>query len=367
MEGIKEIRKEIIADPIRNVPPWTVALLDPTKGNLPRRQIDVAGTIKYSEAIAREGTPGVLFAASTGRGHARNFEEHRQTLEVGGQAYLGTTLKQALFRIEDPLEKNQNLMKEVKEWGYAIVWTRRGSNLPPHASDREVADNLLHFAEFAIENEVPFGVYSISTVDGVPLHASAVKLLLEELGQEGAKYLVAIKITEPVFEESTRLYLDDPAFAEKKIVQGWDVFYTRALKAGKRPDGTNQCGATSGAAACMVKAYNAMYNAATENDWDAIDRIQKVVTATFLSMQGADKDAFPDLQIAKRVMGLGHPLTESRSLKEVEKLVITLEKLAENRETLWGVKLIAESLLIMGKNNPYSSPFYDRLEATSNL
>jgi len=291
MEGIKEIRKEIISDPIRNVPPWTVALLDPTKGNLPRRQIDVVGTIKYSEAIAREGAPGVLFAASTGWGHARNFEEHRHTLEVGGQAYFGTTLKQALFRIEDPLEKNQNLMKEVKEWGYAIVWTRRGSNLPPHASDREVADNLLPFAESAIENEVPFGVYSISTVDGVPLYASAVKLLLEDLGQD----------------------------------------------------------------------------AATENDWDAIDRIQKVVTATFLSMQGADKDAFPDLQIAKRVMGLGHPLMESRSLKEVEKLVITLEKLAESRETLWGVKLIAESLLIMGKNNPYSSPFYDRLEATSNL
>ncbi|OQX95907.1 hypothetical protein B6I21_03045, partial [candidate division KSB1 bacterium 4572_119] len=364
-KSIEAIRQDIIAKPILNVPAWTVALLDPTTGTLPRRKTDINGTIKYSEAIANTGAPGVLFAASTGWGHVRNFQEHRTTLKTGGDAKLGSTLKQALIRIEDPLEQNLRLLKELNDWGYAIVWTRRGANLPPDASDSEVADNLLPIAKAAAEIGLPMGVYSISTVDGACLRPSAVKLLLEKLGKDASRFVVAVKITEPVFEESTQLFLEESALENKKIVQGWDAFYTRAMQAGKRADGLNQCGATSGAAACMVKAFDNMYKFARAEDWSSVAQIQKAVTEAFYSMQGVDKDKFPDLQIAKFVMGLGHPLTEERTFKDGERLVSTVEKLVEEKETQMGGRLIAESLLIMGKGE-YASPFYGRLNKLIN-
>lgn len=360
--SIREVRKRLINNPVHNVPAWTVALLDPTKGNLPRRQVDAEGTIRYSEAIAREGAAGVLYAASTGWGHVRTKEEHRRTLEIGGQAALNETVKQALLRIEDPIDFNRRLIHDTAVWGYGIVWTRRGTHLPKNASDRDVAGALFPFARAAVDHEMPFGVYSISTVDGAPLRASSAALLIKQLGKEASKFLVAIKITESDFETSTQQYLDHPSMEGKKIVQGWDAFYTRALQAGSRPDGTNRCGATSGAAACMVKAFHAMHVAALKKDWDTVKNIQKVVSAVFMSMQGPDKSKFPDLQIAKRVMGLGHPLIEDRTLDEVEKLVCTVENLASHPETQKAAVLVAKSLLIMGDEGLYRSPFYDRLK-----
>jgi len=353
--------KSIITHPVEMVPSWTVALFDPTTGELPRRNIDEEKSKLYMQAIAKAGAPGVLLAASTGWGHARNFAEHRHTLAVGGEAALGSCIKQALIRIEDPLEDNKKLIQELKQWGYGMVWTRRGSNLPIGASDELVTEHMLPLVKAAIEAEMPVGIYSISTVDGAPLTASAAKLLLSKLSTTEAQFLVAIKITEPVFEESTLAYLQEPSFDHKKIVQGWDAFYAEALQQGLRTNGHNHCGATSGAAACMVFAYKAMYEATLANDWDKLAAIQSVVSKVFFSMQGPDKSKFPDLQTAKWVMGLGHPLTEKREDKHADKLIDVLHVLAEEKENTATLKLIMKSLQLMNEYG-IESPLQAKLD-----
>jgi dihydrodipicolinate synthase/N-acetylneuraminate lyase len=357
-----QIVDQIVSDPVRYMPTWTVALFDPTTGDLPRRKLDVEGAIKYARAISHAGAPGVLVAASTGWGHKRNLEEHRETLEVYGKADLGSTIKQALIRIEDPIEFNIELINDLKKWGYSVIWTRRGTDVKPAADDREIARHLLPLAEASAEAGLPMGIYSVSTIDGAPLKASAASILLDYLGEEASRYIVGVKVTEPFFEDSTQEYLEDETFYNKKIVQGWDSHYIRALKAGIRSDGTNQCGATSGAAACMVYAYDAMYGCASNEDWDCLTSIQEMVNRVFDAMQGGDRTRFPDLQVAKRAMGLGHPLTEERTLQSAEKFIEFIEGLHKNNPGNRAVKLIARSMLIMGNSGNNRSPFYDRLK-----
>ncbi|MFW5759740.1 MAG: hypothetical protein ACOCXH_02025 [Cyclobacteriaceae bacterium] len=357
---MNSIIKSIINHPVENVPAWTVALFDPTTGDLPRRELDEQKTKDYMQAIAQAGAPGVLLAASTGWGHARDFAEHRHTLAVAGEVPLNNCIKQALIRIEDPLEDNINLINDLKSWEYGMVWTRRGSDLPIGASDEIVTEHMLPLVKASIAAEMPIGLYSISTVDGAPLTASAAKMLLNKLSPAEAQFLVAIKITEPVFENSTLDYLQEPAFDHKKIVQGWDAFYAEALQQGLRPNGHNHCGATSGAAACMVYAYKAMYETTLKNDWDKLAEIQSVVSRVFLSMQGDDKNKFPDLQIAKWVMGLGHPLTEERSEKDAANLVKTLHQLSEDEDSIPTLRLILQSFLLMEPCG-YHSPIKNEL------
>jgi dihydrodipicolinate synthase/N-acetylneuraminate lyase len=359
----KDTIEQIVADPVKYMPSWTVALFDPTTGDLPRRNLDVEGTLRYAKAISDAGAPGILVAASTGWGHRRNLEEHRETLEVYGKADIGSTIKQALIRIEDPIEFNIELIDDLKKWGYSVVWTRRGTDTKPAADDREVARHILPLAQASVEAGLPMGIYSVSTIDGAPLKASAARILLDYLGDKASRYIVAVKVTEPFFNDSTREYLEDDAFNDKKIVQGWDSHYAHALKAGIRTDGTNQCGATSGAAACMVYAYNAMYTCATKEDWNCLTSIQEIVNRVFDAMQGGDRTRFPDLQIAKRAMGLGHPITEERTLESAEKFVEFIEELHRNNPENRAVKLIARSMLIMGDSEENRSPFYDRLNA----
>ncbi len=359
---LKKIEK-IVSDPVKYMPTWTVALFDPTTGELPRRRIDVEGTKQYARAIANAGAPGVLVAASTGWGHKRNLEEHWKTLEIFGQADLGSTIKQALIRIEDPIDFNIELIGELKKWGYSVVWTRRGTNIKPAADDREVARHLFPLAKASAEAAIPMGIYSVSTIDGAPLKASAAAILLDHLGEKASRYLVAVKVTEPFFEDSTQEYLEEDTFKNKKIKQGWDSHYARALKAGIRPDGTNQCGATSGAAACMVYAYDAMYECAAKENWSCLISVQEMVNRVFDALQDKDRTRFPDLQIAKRVMGLGHPLTEERTLDTAEKFVEFIEELAKQHPNNRAIKLIARSMIIMGDMGKNRSPFYDRLYA----
>lgn len=357
---MNSINKSIINHPVENVPAWTVALFDPTTGDLPRRKLDEQKSKDYLQAIAKAGAPGVLLAASTGWGHARNFAEHRHTLAVAGELAMENCIKQALIRIEDPLDDNIALINDLKKWGYGIVWTRRGSNLPVGASDEIVTEHMLPLVKAAIEAEMPVGIYSISTVDGAPLTASAAKMLINKLSPAEAQFIVAIKITEPVFEDSTLTYLQEPTFDHKKIVQGWDAFYAEALQQGLRTNGHNHCGATSGAAACMVYAYKAMYEATLKNDWDQLAEIQSVVSRVFFSMQGADKSKFPDLQIAKWVMGLGHPLTEKRAKEDAARLIETLHNLAAEESARPTLKLIMQSLLLMDSYG-YHSPIKEEL------
>jgi dihydrodipicolinate synthase/N-acetylneuraminate lyase len=356
-----EIRRALLEDPLRNMPAWTVALLDPTTGDLPRRKIDEPATRHYVEAIAHAGAPGVLWASSTGWGHKRTLSEIMQWLEIGSRVQLGKTNSQALLRIEDSLDENRTLLQALQNWNYAMVWTRRGSTLAADAGDEAVADAMLPLIELAIKHDMPIGLYSISTVDGAPLTVEAARLILQKLGKKHAQYVVAVKITEADFENSTMAYLREPAFRHKKIVQGWDEHYGRAMQVGHMADGSYHCGATSGAAACMVKAYRAMYQRALQHDWAGLARIQKAVTAAFLSMQGEDKSIFPDLQIAKMVMGLGQPLTEERAMADGDRLVTTVEQLALQADTHEGAQLIAASLLLMDRTEPGISPFYERL------
>ncbi len=356
-----EIRRALMEDPLRNMPAWTVALLDPTMGNLPRRRLDDLATRHYAEAIAHAGAPGVLWASSTGWGHKRTFGEIVHWLEIGSQVQLGKTISQALLRIEDPLADNRLLLQAMRDWNYAMVWTRRGSTLPADASDAAVADYIMPLIELAVEHEMPIGLYSISTVDGAPLTVDVGRLLLQKLGKKHSHYLVAVKITEADFDNSTMAYLREPAFRHRKIVQGWDEHYARAMQVGHMADGSFHCGATSGAAACMVKAYRAMYQRTLQHDWAGLARIQKAVSGVFLSMQGEDTSKFPDLQIAKMVMGLGQPLTEERTMADGDRLVRTVEQLAHHTDTREGAQLIAASLLLMNRTEPWISPFYDRL------
>jgi dihydrodipicolinate synthase/N-acetylneuraminate lyase len=204
------------------------------------------------------------------------------------------------------------------------------------------------------------GIYSISTVDGAPLRIGAANILLDLLGKDLAKKVVAIKITEPDFEQSTLSYLKESNFKFKKIVQGWDSFYARAMKEGLWPNGSQHCGVTSGAAACMVFAYKAMYNAVEKQDWRELSKIQEVVSLVFFSMQDADKTKFPDLQIAKWVMGLGHPLTEERSEKHAERLLKTLNNIYNKFEPKY-LNMIIDSLLLIDGTSSYYSPVGDHL------
>jgi hypothetical protein len=140
---IRTTREKIISDPIKNVPAWTVAAFDPTTGELPRRQLDKKGIRIYLQALARVGAPGVLLASSTGWGHARTWEEHVETLIACGQIQLQQCIKQALLRIEDPLDKNIELLGKLRSMDYGIIWTRKGSMLPPEAPDEKVAQQML--------------------------------------------------------------------------------------------------------------------------------------------------------------------------------------------------------------------------------
>lgn len=355
------LRDQLISDPINNVPAWTVAALDPTTGNLPRRQLDESGLLHYLQALEKAVAQGVLLAASTGWGHVRTFEEHQHTLLAGGKVPLENCVKQALIRIEDPLEQNISLLRELKNLDYGIVWTRRGSLLPPDADDQAVAQSMLPLVKAATEMGFPVGLYSISTVDQARLRVEAVKILMDQLGEGLSQHIVAIKITEPVFEDSTLTYIRDAAFSQKKIVQGWDAFYARALQEGLRSDGSQHCGATSGAAACMVHAYEAMHQAAQLKDWEELSTLQQVVAKVFYSMQGPDKTLFPDLQIAKLVMGLGHPLTEKRSLEDASPLLKTLSELSGEVDPKY-LNLIVRSLLLMEPYPDHQSPVRDQLK-----
>ena len=79
-----------------------------------------------------------------------------------------------------------------------------------------------------------------------------------------------------------------------------------------------------------------------------------------LSIQGEDKTVFPDLQIAKWVMGLGHPLTEERTAGDATPLSAVLKKLADegSQENL---KLILDSFRLLRATQKYQSPLIKEL------
>ena len=329
-----EIVKTLLADPIANYPAATVACFDPTTGNLPRRSLDEELTVAFLERLAAAGAPAVLIAASTGHGHLRSAEELEQWFRVAARARLGTTLLTALLRPEDGAEINRRLAAVLAELGYAVAFVRPGRDLAAGATDEEVAANMRPAVMAAAEAGLAVGLYSIPDVSGLAMTPAAAALLIRGRGGER---IVAIKITEASYEASTSRFLRDERLARQKIVQGWDPHLARALREGPQHDerGRQRCGVTSGPMSFAVFQYLHILAAAERGDWDEVAAAQAAVTSLFAAMQD-DPARFADLQRAKLLMGLGHPLTGTVVPKQFERVLAAMAGLprAEDRRRL---------------------------------
>lgn len=316
------ISESILADPIGNYPSATVACFDPTSGDLPRRRLDEPRNVQFLEKLAAAGAPAVLIAASTGHGHVRTIDELEAWFASSAEAQLGSTVKMALLRPEDGEAANARLLGRLKELGYPVVFVRPGTNLGGDATDGDVATNMQPIVAEAARLGFAVGVYSIPDVSGVRLTPGATVKLLD--GPGGDK-IVAVKVTENNYDTSTLLFLQHPRLAHLKIVQGWDPFMRRALEEGPRFDsqGRQRCGVTSGPMSFAVYQYMHILAAAGRGDWPEAEAAQSAVTAIFQAMQD-DPQKFADLQRAKFIMGLGHPLTAAVSSAQVERVFAAL-------------------------------------------
>lgn len=342
------ITAEILADPIAHYPTATVAAFDPTSGNLPRRKLDAHATRAYLERLAEAGAPAVLIAASTGHGHLRTTEELAEWFTVAAEAHLGSMVKMALLRPEDGLVANERLLDLLQAQDYAVVFVRPGTDLWPHASAAEVAANMQPIVIAAAARGLPVGVYSIPDVSDLPLSPEATAILVAGLGGEN---IVAVKVTEGDYDNSTLPFLQHPALKHLKIVQGWDPHLAQALQDGPRFDASNRqrCGVTSGPMSFAIYQYLHIFKAASEGDWDEVAAAQSAVTSLFQSMQD-DPTKFADLQRAKCIMGLGEPLTGKVSSEQTARVFAALDALPRAEDQ----KRLARSLNLMG-TGPYHS------------
>lgn len=340
----------LLADPIGNYPSATVACFDPTTGELPRRRLEERRTILFLERLAAAGAPALLIAASTGHGHVRTVPELEQWFRVAASAKLGRMVLTALLRPEDGAAANQQLAKLLAELGYAAAFVRPGRDLPKDASDEQVAANMQPAVEAIATAGMAVGVYSIPDVSGLPMNPAAVRLLRE---RKGGDKIVAIKVTEASYANSTLRFLEDPELAGLKIVQGWDPHLAKALLDGPEHDARRRqrCGVTSGPMSFAIYQYLHILAVAAQGDWDEVAEAQAAVTSLFQAMQD-DPAKFADLQRAKFLMGLGQPLTGEVAPDQVERVLAALESLprAEDRARL------ARSLDLMG-----DGPYHERL------
>ena len=337
---------ELIRNPIGSYPQATVACFDPTGGELPRRRLDEPRTIEFLEALAGAGAPAVLIGASTGHGHVRTPIELAQWFRVAAQAHIGKCVRTALLRPEDGRDENARLLDLLAELSYPVIFVRPGRNLGKNESDRSIADNMRPIVELASERGMAVGLYSIPDVSGCRMAPDAAAELVQG---SGGGQIVAIKITEANYDQSTLRFLKDPRLARLKIVQGWDPFMARALRDGPAHDaqGRQRCGVTSGPMSFAIYQYLHMFAAASRGDWDELAIAQTAVTVLFQAMQD-DPGKFADLQRAKFIMGLGQPLTAAVTSDQVERVLSALRTLprAEDRRRL------ARSLDLMG-DGPY--------------
>jgi dihydrodipicolinate synthase/N-acetylneuraminate lyase len=341
---------EILADPIAAYPAATVACFDPTTGELPRRSLNEERTVAFLEKLANAGAPAMLIAASTGHGHVRTIAELEQWFKAAARAKIGTSLLTALLRPEDGVEANRRLAKLLAELGFAVAFVRPGRDLAAGASDAEVAANMQPVVEAIAAAGLAVGLYSIPDVSGVAMTPEAA---FRAICGPGGQRVVAIKVTEASYEHSTQRFLSDARLAHLKIVQGWDPHMARALQEGPAHDarGRQRCGVTSGPMSFAVHQYLHILAAAEQKDWEEVAAAQAAVTSLFAAMQD-DPQKFADLQRAKVIMGLGHPLTGKVIAAQFEPVLKALENLprAADRQRL------AQSLDLMG-----DSPFHHGL------
>lgn len=347
---MNDLAQKILSNPIENYPAATVACFDPTCGDLPRRKLDEDRLVSYLEKLAAAGAEAVLLAASTGHGHLRTVEELERWFEVAAKANAPSLVRMALLRPEDGPEANKKLVSLLREHNYPVVFVRPGTNLPAHATDAQIVENMRPLVEMIAAAGMAVGVYSIPDVSGVPLPATATEKLLDLPGGDA---IVAAKITEADYLKSTREYLLSPRLAKLKIVQGWDPHLAQALSEGPRSNIENKqrVGITSGPMSFAVYQYLYMLDAAQEHDWDELALSQKAVTALFQAMQD-DPTKFADLQRAKFIMGLGLPLTASLETEKIERVLTALEELPRKSDQ----RRLAKSLDLMG-----DGPYHDRL------
>jgi len=335
---------QLLADPVAYYPTATVACFDPTTGDLPRRRLDKPRLRQFLERLAAAGAPAVLIAASTGHGHLRTVEELADWFRAAAEPTLPHTMKTALLRPEDGQAANHELLRVLSNNGYGVIYLRPGTNLPKNASDEAIAANMQPLVQSIAQAGLAVGLYSIPDVSGLPMSPETAARLV---AGPGGDRIVAIKVTEADYDRSTRRFLEHPALARLKIVQGWDLHLARALQ-----EGGKRVGVTSGPMSFAVYQYLHILDAAARGEWSEVAAAQEAVSILFRAMQD-DPAKFADLQRAKYIMGLGQPLTGQVQPEQVERVLAALELLprAEDRRRL------ARSLDLMG-----DGPFHERLE-----
>nr|VFK27848.1 MAG: Dihydrodipicolinate synthase/N-acetylneuraminate lyase [Candidatus Kentron sp. MB]VFK31814.1 MAG: Dihydrodipicolinate synthase/N-acetylneuraminate lyase [Candidatus Kentron sp. MB]VFK75581.1 MAG: Dihydrodipicolinate synthase/N-acetylneuraminate lyase [Candidatus Kentron sp. MB] len=340
---------DLIQDPIAHYPKATIACFDPTTGEPPRRQLDERRNIQFLERLAACGVPSVLIGASSGQGHLRTVPELEQWFRCAATARLGATMKTALLRPEDGMEANGHLIELLKTLGYLVVFIRPGTDLPPDASIEDIYANIHPIVEKSAIHGLAVGLYSIPDVSGLPLSPESAAMLVE--GQ-GGNQIVAIKVTEANYKTSTLSFLQHPSLKHLKIIQGWDTHILRALQDGQEHNDKERqrCGITSGAMAFAVYQYLHILQYAEQQNWNEIDQAQLGITALFEAMQD-DPRKFPDLQRAKYIMGLGHPITGTVSEQQATHVLTALAALPRREDRI----RLARSLDIMG-DGPYHLP-----------
>lgn len=341
---------ELIEDPIGRYPRATVACFDPTRGELPRRSLDAPRTVAFLERLAALGVEAVLIASSTGQGHLRTVDELETWFRCAAQADTGKMLCMALLRPEDGDTANVRMLDLLATLGFPVVFLRPGTDLPPTADDNRVGESLAPLVEAAAKRGLAVGLYSIPDVSGLPLSPEAAARLIAE---PGGQSIVAVKVTEVDYEASTARFLAHPQLSRLKIVQGWDPHLMRALQDDLRfdPQGRQRVGVTSGVMSLAVYQYRHILSVAEQGDWDEVAQAQGAVTQLFEAMQD-DPNRFADLQRAKYVMGLGHPLTGTIEPEQVERIFSALERVNRPADR----RRLARSLDLMG-----DGPFHHRL------
>lgn len=319
----------LLSNPIEHYPQATVAAFDPTCGEMPRRQLDQSRTRQFLEKLSIAGTEAVLIASSTAQGHLRSLDELVAWFRCAAEAKTGNMKLIGLLRPEDGLVACEHLMDVLTDCGYPIVFLRPGNDLPSGADSKRVADSLAPLVQAAAKRGLAVGLYSISGVSGLPLMPEAVA---ELLGRPGGENIVAVKVTESDYQNSTMKFLIHPALKRLKIVQGWDPFLSQALQDGPHFDvhGRQRVGITSGMMSLGVYQYLYMLEQAEARNWAELNRAQSSVTPLFCAMQD-DPQQFADLQRAKFLMGLGHPVLSKVTEEQVKRLLNALSGI-ENSE-----------------------------------
>jgi hypothetical protein len=243
----------------------------------------------------------------------------------------------------------------LKQHGYPLVFVRPSNKLQTTAADDEIADNMQPLVEAAAKLELAVGIYSIPDVSGMPLSANAAAKLVAGPGGDS---IVAAKITEANYQTSTLEYLEHPELKHLKIVQGWDPFLERALREGPAhdPQGRQRCGVTSGPMSLAVYQYLHIFESAGLEYWEEVELSQQAVTMLFESMQDNPRQ-FADLQRAKYIMGLGHPLTSEVTPEQVDRVFTALAAVPRQEDRA----RLARSLDLMG-NGPYHQRLKDMYE-----